>query len=152
MKQKLIYVTFQSKPSLLAMAIGNCKTEYYAVKCSSKEQAIEIAQDAYSLEGYNYLHINSCGKLSHKDERIIMTAQEYAEKFNTRLLHNKEVVFDIFKEAFNWMDERDCNALFEKMKKGICEDIEECADEVFNDDDVLIAIRRVLFKKFGIEE
>lgn len=87
MKKKPIYVTFQSKPSFLAMAIGHCKTEYYAVECSSKEQAIEVAMDAYSLEGYNYQRINTCGKLSHKDERRIMTAQEYAEKFNTSLFH-----------------------------------------------------------------
>ncbi len=87
MKQKPIYVTFQSKPCFLAIALGHCKTEYYAVKCSSKEQAIEVIQDAYSLDGYNYLRINSCGKLTHKDEREIMTAQEYAERFNTRLIH-----------------------------------------------------------------
>jgi len=87
MRKKQIYVTFQSKPSFLAMALGRCKTEYYAVECSSKEQAIEVIQDAYSLDGYNYLRINSCGKLTHKDERKIMTAQEYAEKFNTRLIH-----------------------------------------------------------------
>ena len=66
--------------------------------------------------------------------------------------NDKEVVFEIFKETFNWMDERDCNALYAKMEKGICQDIEECADVDFNNDDVLIAIRRVLFNKFGIEE
>lgn len=65
---------------------------------------------------------------------------------------DKEVVFDVFKETFDWMDERDCNALFAKMEKDICEDIEECADGFFNHDDVFIAIRRVLFNKFGIEE
>lgn len=87
MEKKPIYVTFQSKPSFLAMAIGRCKTEYYAVECSSKDQAMEVAMDAYSLEGYNYLRINSCGKLTHKRERRIMSAQEYAEKFNTLLIH-----------------------------------------------------------------
>ena len=50
------------------------------------------------------------------------------------------------------MDERDCNALYAKMEKEICQDIEECADVDFNNDDVLIAIRRVLFNKFGVEE
>lgn len=65
---------------------------------------------------------------------------------------DKEAVFEVFKETFNWMDERDCNALYEKMGKDICEDIEECADIVFNNDDIFIAIRRVLFNKFGIEE
>ncbi len=65
---------------------------------------------------------------------------------------DKEVVFDVFKETFDWMDERDCNALFAKMEKDICEDIEECADVAFNNGDVFIAIRRVLFNKFGIEE
>lgn len=87
MRKKQIYVTFQSKPSFLAMAIGRCKTEYYAVECSSKEQAMEVAMDAYSLEGYNYVRISSCGKLTRKSERRIMSAQEYAEKFNTLLIH-----------------------------------------------------------------
>lgn len=66
--------------------------------------------------------------------------------------NNKKVIFWIFKETFNWMDERDCNALYAKMEKEICQDIEECADVFFNYDDVFIAIRRVLFNKFGIEE
>ena len=65
---------------------------------------------------------------------------------------DKEVIFGIFKETFNWMDERDCNALYAKMEKEFCQDIEECADVCFNNDDVLIAIRRVLFNKFGVEE
>ena len=65
---------------------------------------------------------------------------------------DKEVIFGIFKETFNWMDERDCNALYAKMEKGICEDIEECTDGFFNHDDVFIAMRRVLLNKFGVEE
>lgn len=65
---------------------------------------------------------------------------------------DKEVIFGIFKETFNWMDERDCNALYAKMEKEICQDIEECTDGFFNYDDVFIAIGRVLLNKFGIEE
>lgn len=66
--------------------------------------------------------------------------------------NDKEVIFGIFKETFNWMDERDCNALYAKMEKEICQDIEECTDGFFNYDDVFIAIGRVLLNKFGIEE
>ena len=66
--------------------------------------------------------------------------------------NDKEVIFGIFKETFNWMDERDCNALYAKMEKEICQDIEECTDGFFNYDDVFIAIGRVLLNKFGVEE
>ena len=61
-------------------------------------------------------------------------------------------VKSVFFEIFNWMDCSDFEKLFDSMYDDIFEDIANTADpENWNDDDVRIAIRRVMFKKMGIE-
>lgn len=61
-------------------------------------------------------------------------------------------IVSIFYQTFNWLDCRDIQCLYEKMKDGIHTDIIECADEDFNSDDVRCAIRRVLFNKLEIQD
>ena len=59
----------------------------------------------------------------------------------------------IFTQTFNWMDTRDAENIFDEVKDEIIEDIEETADpKEWNDNDVQIAIKRVLMKRLGIEE
>ena len=65
---------------------------------------------------------------------------------------DKDFIAGTFWQAFMWLDGRDISALYEKMKEGIYQDIIECADEEFNSSDVYIAMRRVLFKKLGIQD
>lgn len=57
----------------------------------------------------------------------------------------QKFIAGIFHQAFSWMSCGDIQRLYEKMKDAIHADIIECADKEFNSDDVLSAIRRVLF-------
>lgn len=68
---KTIYVTFQIKPTEFISLLLGLKTEHYAIKCDNEEQALEAASDIYSFDGITYLRINRCGKLRHKDTKII---------------------------------------------------------------------------------
>ena len=63
----------------------------------------------------------------------------------------KDFIAGVFFQTFIWLDSRDIQSLYEKMKDSIYTDIIECADEDFNSDDIRLAIRRVLFNKFEIQ-
>lgn len=63
----------------------------------------------------------------------------------------EEKVKLVFFKTFWWFDCSDFERLYNKMKDDIITDITECADEDFNEDDVRIAIRRVMFKQFDID-
>lgn len=64
----------------------------------------------------------------------------------------KDFVAGVFFQTFKWLDCRDIQCLYEKMKDGIYTDIIECADKDFNSDDIRCAIRRVLFNEFEIQD
>ncbi len=62
----------------------------------------------------------------------------------------KNRISHVFFDCFKWMDDSDIEGLQSLLLDDIIKDIEESADEDFNDDDVRIAIRRTLFEKLGI--
>lgn len=50
---------------------------FYAVKVDNLQQAQEILSDVYSLDGYNYIRLNKCGRLYKKSRYYIMSYDEY---------------------------------------------------------------------------
>lgn len=50
---------------------------FYAVKVDNLQEAQEILSDVYSLDGYNYIRLNKCGKLHKKSRYYIMSYDEY---------------------------------------------------------------------------
>lgn len=73
---KTIYVTFQIKPTEYCRSLG-CKTKHYAVKCSSMATAQEAAADINSIDGISHIYINQCGRLRHKDTKVILFGRDY---------------------------------------------------------------------------
>lgn len=64
----------------------------------------------------------------------------------------KQIIYDTFISLFMWMDASEV----EELHNALCEDVErdivETADkDGWNDSDVRIAIKRVLFKRLGME-
>ena len=68
-------------------------------------------------------------------------------KMDKRLVGNH--VHDLF---FRFMDHGDASLITESILDDVIQDIEECADEEFNDCDIDNAVTRVLKKRLGIEE
>lgn len=66
---KTIYVTF-AVPHLFQ------EDEKFAVRCESMEQAKEVAQDAYSLDGIKNIRFRKCGK---PRDRYVMSYDNYWE-------------------------------------------------------------------------
>ena len=64
-----IYVTF-AVPHLFQ------QDEKFAVKCDDMEQAREVGQDAYSLDGIKNVRIRKCGKPRNRE---IMSYDNYWE-------------------------------------------------------------------------
>ena len=56
---KKYYITFHIK-----YVTGVQK--FYAVKVEDMQQAQDVLSDVYSLEGYNYIRLNKCGRLHNK--------------------------------------------------------------------------------------
>lgn len=55
-------------------------------------------------------------------------------------------------QQFSWMDIGDAEKLYNALQKDICKDIEDTADpERWYDGDILIALKRTLFKKLHID-
>lgn len=71
-----IYVTFQIKPTAYCMSLGY-EAKHYAIKCSSMDNAREAASDVSSIDGVSHLYINKCGRLKHKDTKVIMFGSYY---------------------------------------------------------------------------
>ena len=69
-------------------------------------------------------------------------------------MNKEEKIFvsQVFFSTFRWLDVSDMIKLYDKMEEGIIQDITECAEEDFNDDDIRCAIRRVLFNAFEIQD
>lgn len=66
---KKVYVTF-AVPHLFQ------SDEKFAVKCENMDDAREVAQDAYSLDGIKNVRIRKCGKPCN---RLIMSYDNYWE-------------------------------------------------------------------------
>ena len=66
---KKVYVTF-AVPHLFQ------SDEKFAVKCENMDDAREVAQDAYSLDGIKNVRIRKCGKPRN---RLIMSYDNYWE-------------------------------------------------------------------------
>lgn len=71
-----IYVTFQIKPTAHCMSL-RYKTKHYAIKCSSLNNAKEAASDIYGIDGVSRIYINKCGRLKHKDTKVILFGSYY---------------------------------------------------------------------------
>lgn len=76
---RTIYVTFQIKepPYLFAPTIV---TKHYAIKCGNMNDAKEAAADIYSFDGVSYVYINKCGRLRHKDTKVILFGSNYGKE------------------------------------------------------------------------
>lgn len=73
---KTHYVTFQVIPTDYLKGLGY-KTKYYAVKCDNEKDTFECVSDLYGMEGLSYLRINNCGRLRHKNTKIIQYGKNY---------------------------------------------------------------------------
>ena len=71
---KTIYVTF-AVPHLFQ---GD---EKFAVACKGMEQAREVAQDAYSLDGIKNIRLRKCGKPRDREVMSYDNYWEYEEWF-----------------------------------------------------------------------
>ena len=69
---KTIYVTF-AVPHLFQ------SDEKFAVKCDDMEQAIEVAQDANSLNGIKNIRLRKCGKPRGREVMSYDNYWEYEE-------------------------------------------------------------------------
>ena len=69
-----IYVTF-AVPHLFQ------QDEKFAVKCDDMEQAREVGQDAYSLDGIKNVRIRKCGKPRNREIMSYDNYWEYEEWF-----------------------------------------------------------------------
>ena len=69
---KKVYVTF-SVPHLFQ------SDEKFAVKCDDMEQAIEVAQDANSLNGIKNIRLRKCGKPRGREVMSYDNYWEYEE-------------------------------------------------------------------------
>ena len=69
---KKVYVTF-SVPHLFQ------SDEKFAVKCDDMEQAIEVAQDANSLNGIKNIRLRKCGKPRGREVMSYDNYWEYKE-------------------------------------------------------------------------
>ena len=64
----------------------------------------------------------------------------------------KEIVNNyLYRFFLHIMDSREATALSDKLAPIVAKDIEETADEEFNDCDINIGLTRVLMNKFRIE-
>lgn len=72
-KKQVFYVTFQIR------YVTKNKPLKIAVKAFCYEDAREIAADAYSIDGINYLRINRCGRVSKDYEKLSIS--EYRKRF-----------------------------------------------------------------------
>lgn len=61
--KKIMYVTFQFKPSKYVETVMGVKTRKYAIACESIDEAHEIMADVNSFDGVSYIRLNKCGKL-----------------------------------------------------------------------------------------
>lgn len=50
---------------------------FYAVNVENMQQAQDVLSDVYSLEGYNYIRLNKCGRLHNKSRYYIMNYNDY---------------------------------------------------------------------------
>lgn len=73
---KKIYVTFQIRPNNYFRLMGY-QTKHYAIKCDNLDNALEAAADVYSLCGVSHIRINKCGRLRHKDTKVILYGSFY---------------------------------------------------------------------------
>ena len=73
---KTIYVTFQIKKPPYCFA-PTITTRYYAIKCSRMADAQEAASDVNSIDGVSHIYINKCGRLRHKDTKVILYGSYY---------------------------------------------------------------------------
>ena len=71
---KTIYVTF-AVPHLFQ------KDEKFAVACKDMEQALEVAQDANSLDGIKNIRLRKCGKPKDREVMSYDNYWEYEEWF-----------------------------------------------------------------------
>ena len=78
---KNIYVTFQIKPSRYFQGLG-FQTKHYAIQCANEQDAREAASNIYGLDGISYLTINKCGRLKHKDTKIIQYGSNYTAEID----------------------------------------------------------------------
>ena len=51
--------------------------KFYAVNIENLQQAQDVLSDVYSLEGYNYIRLNECGRLHNKSRYYIMNYNDY---------------------------------------------------------------------------
>lgn len=51
--------------------------KFYAVNVENMQQAQDVLSDVYSLEGYNYIRLNKCGRLHNKSRYYIMNYNDY---------------------------------------------------------------------------
>ena len=79
---KNVYVTFQVKPTKFCQTMLGLKTKHYAIKCNNIKDAHEAASDVYGIDGISYLRINTCGRLRHKDTKIILYGSYYDGEIN----------------------------------------------------------------------
>ncbi len=107
------------------------------------------------IDGKLVLHTTTNGESADVPDDCIQTKDldrfinefKYAEKLN----HN--FVIDIMRGIFDWMDADDANTIANALEKEVYEDVMEAAEITsWDSEDVKIAVRRVLFKKIGIEE
>ena len=61
--KKLMYVTFQFKPSKYVETVMGVKTRKYAIECETLDEAHEIMSDVNSLDGVSYIRLNKCHRL-----------------------------------------------------------------------------------------
>ena len=73
-KNYSVFVTF-SVPHLFQ------KDEKFAVKCEDMDEAREVAQDAYSLDGIKNIRLRKCGKPRDRECMSYDNYWEYDEWF-----------------------------------------------------------------------
>ena len=107
------------------------------------------------IDGKLMLHTTTNGEsvdvlddcIQTKDLDRFINEFKHAEKLN----HN--FVIDIMRGIFDWMDADDVNTICNTLQDEVYEDVMEAAEITsWDSEDVKIAVRRVLFKKLGIEE
>lgn len=107
------------------------------------------------IDGKLVLHTTVNGEGADVLEDCILTKDlnRFIEKFNDAEKLNHCFVLDVMRGIFDWMDADDVNTICNSLEKEVYEDVVETADiTAWDSEDVKIAVRRVLFKKLGIEE
>lgn len=107
------------------------------------------------IDGKLVLHTTTNGESADVPDGCIQT--EDLDRFINEFKHSEKLnhnfVIDIIRGIFNWMDADDANTIANALKEEVYEDVMEAAEITsWDSEDVKIAVRRVLFKKIGIEE